>query len=123
MLNKLTGHGININVSKIRMHAYQHEEKVLELFPGRNYETGQWTVVPDLSRTFLEPTSNVPEMFWTRMMMIPSVDTLDNIFQWITAVCTNKNSLPSGKWKHQKRWEKIQEAKKTSPTSMSARTE
>jgi hypothetical protein len=46
-----------------RMHAYQPEEKVLELFPGRNFETGQWNVVPDLSRTFLEPKSNVSQNF------------------------------------------------------------
>ena len=50
------------------MHAYQHEEKIMELLPGRNFESGEWTVVPDLQRSFLEPTSNVPEMSKTQMI-------------------------------------------------------
>ena len=40
----------------------------MELFLERNFETGEWTVVPDLQRTFLEPTSNVPEMSQTQMI-------------------------------------------------------
>ena len=39
----------------------------MELFPGRNFETGELTVVNDLQRTYLGPISNVPEMSRTQM--------------------------------------------------------